>query len=293
MRKSIYIFATILLIGCGIFEKEITGNIFIVTKGGTNIKLGLIPVSITPKDKFEIKRESAINLLDDFYNKNIQEFTELKIKYINEQKIFTPLETKLNEKNNKFEEFIKTNDGRDSVHIWDHENSVYVGFGGNRNTGVEIQNNLNGMAEEINIIYNEILPVYNKMYNIREQMLSIVIKSRQLEKIRVRNFIKSLEDGSIKTKSNADGEFKSKIGRFKDYVISAYGKRSNGGEDETYDWMLEFNSNSKNQDNTILISNDSLIENIPGDENSIKKLYELRFYENLKHPRNRGKFILK
>lgn len=90
-----YIIATLLLTGCGLLEKEITGNVFIVTKGGSNIKLGLIAISVIPKDKFEIKRNNAIQSINKYYNDNIGKFSELKGRYLKEKEKFEPLEKSL------------------------------------------------------------------------------------------------------------------------------------------------------------------------------------------------------
>jgi hypothetical protein len=294
MRKSAYIFATTLLIGCGMFEKEISGNVFIVREGGGNIKLGLIPISITPKDVFEKKKERAIATLNEFYSQNIVEFTQLKSQYEKDKQLFEPLEVKHKEYDRQLKEIIKRHesiprkyqditivDFKHQVRVWDKESRPYA---------EQVLSDINKIVEENKLVAKEMQPIYEKLEKITEKLEVIKKASIKIEKARVRKFMESLADEATTLKSNADGNFKTKINKFTDYVVSAYGETTTGIHTKMYNWMVEIKSGTKIQDDLIIISNDSLIDNIPFEQNDMNKISSLRSFQIFQRPITWEKF---
>jgi hypothetical protein len=288
-----YIIATLLLTGCGLLEKEITGNVFIVTKGGSNVKLGLIAISVIPKDEFEIKRNNAIQSINKYYNDNIGKFSELKNSYLKEKEKFEPLEKKFKANQLKLVEYIKEAQGEKGISIYDSLNEVHVNLGGNRPYGNRVLSDINKIIDEINSIRNEMKPIYERAEIVSGELYEMKTISSRLKQTRVRGFIEYLAKDVVTIKSNADGDFKIKVDRYKDYFISAYGERSIGKNKETYDWLKEVKSGSKNEHDSILLSNDSLIENIPGDENIMIKISEFEFFETLDLPLTLERFEIR
>jgi hypothetical protein len=288
-----YIIATLLLTGCGLLEKEITGNVFIVTKGGSNVKLGLIAISVLPKDEVEIKRNYAIQSINKYYNDNIGKLTELKSSYLKEKEKFEPLEKKFKANQLKLVEYIKEAQGEKGISIYDSLNEVHVNLGGNRPYGNRVLSDINKIIDEINSIRNEMKPIYERAEIVSGELYEMKIISSRLKQTRVRGFIEYLAKDVVTIKSNADGDFKIKVDRYKDYFISAYGERSIGKNKETYNWLKEVKSGSKNEHDSILLSNDSLIENIPGDENIMIKISEFEFFETLDLPLTLERFEIR
>jgi hypothetical protein len=276
-----------------LLEKEIEGNVFIVTKGGSNIKLGLIAVSFIPKDEFEIKRNNAIQSINKYYNDNIGKFSDLKNSYIKEKEKFEPLEKKFKANQLRLVEYITEAQGEKGVSIYDSLNEVHVNYGGSRPYGNQVLSDINKIIDEMNSIRNEMKPIYEKSEIVSAKLYEIKIISSRLIQKRVRGFTESLAKDAITIKSNADGDFKIKLDRYKDYFLSAYGERSIGKNIESYDWLKEVKSGFKNKHDSILLSNDSLIENIPGDENIMIKISEFDFFETLDLPSALEKFELR
>jgi hypothetical protein len=276
-----------------LLEKEITGNVFIVTKGGSNVKLGLIAISVLPKDEVEIKRNYAIQSINKYYNDNIGKLTELKSSYLKEKEKFEPLEKKFKANQLKLVEYIKEAQGEKGISIYDSLNEVHVNLGGNRPYGNRVLSDINKIIDEINSIRNEMKPIYERAEIVSGELYEMKTISSRLKQTRVRGFIEYLAKDVVTIKSNADGDFKIKVDRYKDYFISAYGERSIGKNKETYDWLKEVKSGSKNEHDSILLSNDSLIENIPGDENIMIKISEFEFFETLDLPLTLERFEIR
>ena len=136
-------------------------------------------------------------------------------------------------------------------------------------------------------------PIYERAEIVSGELYEMKTISSRLKQTRVRGFIEYLAKDVVTIKSNADGDFKIKVDRYKDYFISAYGERSIGKNKETYDWLKEIKSGSKNEHDSILLSNDSLIENIPGDENIMIKISEFEFFETLDLPLTLERFEIR
>lgn len=170
---------------------------------------------------------------------------------------------------------------------------MHVNYGGSRPYGNRVLSDINKIIDEINSISNEMKPIYERAEIVSGELYEIKIISSRLQHTRVRGFIESLAKDSIAIKSNADGDFKIKVHRYKDYFISAYGERSIGQNKETYDWVKEIKSGSKNEYDSILLSNDSLIENIPGDESVVIKISEFQVFETLDLPSTLERFELR
>ena len=289
--KKAYIFATMLFIGCGIFEKEISGSVFIVTNSGENIKLGLIPVYFIPVKRFEQERITAIAEIEKFNIQNSEEFSILKRKYLNELNLFQSFELKNQENEKRLKQYI-LNQRTIGYTIWEHSGEV-IADDFNQEEVQEICSQINKQIEEINSISEKMSQINERVANVSRKLKYICNASEKLKATRLKLFFNSIQTNAIFTTSNADGNFFIKIARGNDYIVSAFGERTVGRSKEKYYWLRKLNESSKNQEISILISNDSLINNIPGDESAISILNNFTFNDGMVAPSLKNKFKLK
>lgn len=256
---------------------KLSGNIFIVTKGGPNIKLGLVNVSATPLNVFEEKRSSIIAAINNFCEKNQSKFNELIELYKVEKIKFDSLSSKLNQKKKQINDYVGRSGVHDGVSIISQDIMALSNPG--RNNAIIYRRELNLMVAEANAIISQIEPIYKRMMEIEEKIKPISREASEISINMVRQFLGSLELNSVTALSNADGNFSLKLERNIDYILTASSNRSVGNQTEVYNWIKKLNTQTTESDISILLANDSLVESIPGDSLVREKLNQFNFFE--------------
>jgi len=222
-------------------EGDLNGEIFIVTKGRQNIRLGLVEVRLIPED--EIKK---------YTSDKVSQFKK------EEEKILLKLENakkKLDEYRDAYMEAHKSKvlrevdaDFRETMNKVD----VVLDRKPARTTDDKIRDIQADTAIKINEIEKE------HLYKLAQLDYELLIKEASALSVGA-FFFNGLPDGKIKTKTDADGKFSLRMKRGQRMALAAQSNRKIMGDDEDYYWLiwvsLEGKSNKK-----IILSNDNLVE---------------------------------
>lgn len=258
----------------------VNGSVFVVTKSGQAIKLGLIPVSATPIDIFEEKRKNAISTLEKDYQESSEEFERLKNVYLQEGELFEAKNLKFSEKQKEIATIISENQKTDifikrALAISESQNYIRVYDKGAEQNAEALLIKINDLVYTANGIQEEMRPVYDRLVRTKVMLATIQFAANDRLENRVRHFLSSLQTSAVNATSNADGNFVLKLKKSTEYIMTAVGERSFFGESENYNWLNKIEIPSNETEVSVLISNTALIDEIPGDKSVVENLKKL------------------
>lgn len=288
MNKIFLIVLSVFLValaGCGLLEKEVDGSVFVVTQGGENIKLGLTPVAALTKEEFESIESANIESVNRFYDENSPVYKKAKAEYdrLYEEK-YDPIYAEFREARANYSSLVESLSSERSIGIYIYDHKIKVD-----NYFLKRDSNLiheaKNIQEKLEYERLKVDPIHKKYQDIRSEV-------RQYEKImdgiadyaknKILTYQRSLAEqayelAQIKTKTNADGEFRLILPKNKDYVLIAFADRSVGDSTEEYNWFISYAS-PQSQKYETLISNDNLASDLSPVTNN---LYEFKNTERL------------
>jgi hypothetical protein len=208
MRKYKYLILSItgiiLLLqnGCGSGQGELNGEVFIVTKGRENIKLGLVPIYLIREkeikkhiDNKNLEAQKIIEMIRPDVNKALNEWKEAAL----EHKMAT-------EQIPRWE--FSTNDAKAII-------SYRVAFD-------------KALAES---------EVKKKIMWDKEYALNM-LKIKMESTMSIQFLLEGLDIGKETTKTNADGRFSIRINRNERYAVLAQANRQTLNSKEEYCWFI-------------------------------------------------------
>lgn len=235
-------------------EGDLNGEIFIVTKGRQNIRLGLVEVRLMPEDeiiKYSSDKVSQLNKEQEKISLKLENAAKMLAEYRNayleahKSKMLNEVDADLRETKNKVD--------------------VALGRRPARTTEDEIRDIQADTAIKINDIEKE------RIYKLA-QLDYEYLKKEASALTSGAFFFNGLPDGKIKIKTDADGKFSLRMKRGQRMALAAQSNRKIMGDDENYYWLIWVSLEGKSN-KTIILSNDNLVEANPSESViPIKKL---------------------
>lgn len=221
------IFALLFLSSCK-SEAELKGDVFIVTQGAQNVKLGLVEVSAIPEDKitpFIASKKSARE-------------SELKLEYDEAKRKFDVAEQAYNQAESKFEEKKKAT-------LSDYNNAI-------EGRGFSDQNSsdLYFVQIEKDRTKRELDESSAKLNEIRGKLNSMLAPEV---------YFNGLPSGIAKATTDADGKFSIKLPSNGRFAIAARGQRKIFDKTEEYYWLVWVTMDGS-KSNNIMLTNNNLMD---------------------------------
>lgn len=221
------IFTLLLLSSCK-REAELKGNVFIVTQGAQNIKLGLVEVTAIPEDKIAPYIASK---------KSVRE-AELKLEYDEAKKQFDTAEQSYNRAESKF-------DGKKKDTLNDYRDAI-------EGRGFSDQNSsdLYFVQLEREKAKRQLDESSARLNDVREKLNSILAPEV---------YFAGLPSGIAKATTDADGKFSIKLPSNGKFAIAAHGQRRVVDSTEEYYWLTWVTMDGS-ESKSIILSNNNLME---------------------------------
>lgn len=250
--------AALVIFVAGCYPKSITvdGEIFIVTKGGMNYKLGRIEVKAVSYDKEFLYHENAVfPVFKNMIEKKLNEFKEIKSLYENASSQIEDYYVEYQELEYSYNELKSELEKKSQIYGW----SVYPNRGANHAS-------LKKQVEMLNKKHSELAAIGKKISSMESVALFHADNAEQLKKeittehaMYAPAFIETMR-ANISTKTDANGRFSLVIPSEGNYYVMARASRSVGAHDEYYQWFMPVRHNRKNIN--IAMSNDNMVDRI-------------------------------
>ncbi len=259
MKTKIAVVSTILVLiisGCNIFDNErnIEGEVFIVTRGGENITLGLVDIALIDRNDYPEAFNSALEyynhglaiLKDDLFDLS-EKLNELK-DY--EESIWEDVVAEAKTKNpdsqirrESIQDFIRFNRaGRRWMLSERRQDQGASMFNWYRNIGAKSFDKyilaLEAFIDQEDIVLKKYQEI--EEYERGERLVNYISK----------------QHSSVKT--NSQGHFSTIIDDRNDYILVAMGSRNIGDKKELYYWRIPIEK-GKDDINQLFLSNDNMI----------------------------------
>lgn len=245
-------------------QLKLNGSVFVVTKGGTNYKLGLTPVAAITKEDFERVESIAIDAVNRFildnspaYRKALAEIKPLKDKLDLLSKQHDIADGNL-DKLIKEKEFLGSKSG---IYIYNGTRNVsyYGSDSSSQALARSIRAEINSEIAKLNAIAEQFKETKDQANDAKNRMDRIANEAKN----QISTYQRSLATVALgvtqtKTKTNADGEFSLNLTRGMDFVLVAFADRSIGKSSEEYNWLIPYTTPLIQGEDTLLISNDTM-----------------------------------
>ncbi len=278
-----YLVVLIMFSSCSLFdtERQLEGEVFIVTRGGDNIPLGLTDIAVIENDYFPEALDEAFELFQsqlEIYEQRIEKCYD-RLKELNKleedhwQKVVAEGKTKTvnsfvrerdySKYNNEWmrEQMIES-DIRSAQRTLDYVNE-FIGFNKTRREWLFDQKPAAGEPSVFNI-YTGLLTSFDgfveSMQAIREQENECKRQVANIDKyLRGEDLIAYITKKHSSAKTNSQGVFSLVIDNRKDYKLVAGRARQVGNENELYFWIIPIEK-GKDDISQLFLSNDNYIE---------------------------------
>lgn len=240
-------------------ECMLKGSVFIVTKGGTNFKLGLLPIVIADPDLIQEHLKSTFEGLERVSKEYRAKFDAKNLARAEAVRALQPYLSKVGQATDAL--------SLAHTHLEKHAN-VYAAFHRVDMRYGAVEADYQASAGE----FQKALENYRQAAAELKPHLekaTIAYENAASERRLIASLIDSHMDAvfrnlpSIETlKTDADGEFQVKLPRGKAIIVAGRGQRSVGKENETYFWLNRVTLPDKDEF-TLLMSNDTLLDSIP------------------------------
>lgn len=217
---SVLFFLTILTVGCEYRQGELNGDVFIITKGGENVKLGLVTVQAIPEDKMK----------EFITKKNSESKTEIEKLQLDLNKAIIESENAEKERKSAANEI----DRRFNIKNPYSTRKQHEDF-----------------VEASEIYVKKLLIALNK-----EKEL-INLKNKQKFYKSAAFYFNGLPEAIASAKTNAEGRFTLSIQRDKRVALAAHATRQVFDNIEEYYWLIWVSLDEK-PSGKIILSNDNL-----------------------------------
>ena len=236
---------TLGLIGCKPRETTLSGQIFIVTRGSENIKLGLVEVQLIEKQsvsEFLQKKQATIDSEIASRQRDYDLARENLTKTNRSAEFMSVDETNYLAMNNSRKNLeIILNGGKEFVSIYRRN--------GLDQEATDQEKKLDETVSEIRVLCARIISVENAVVEAKARLEKTPTAEIYFENFSADSFQKSLTD--------ADGKFSLSYPRNKTYTMFAKAERLVGNTKEKYYWLLNAPSNVEKAQ--ILLSNNNLV----------------------------------
>lgn len=238
---------------------KISGSVFIVTKGGTNYKLGLVTVKALPVDEWTTHITDMFNSFVsrmETYNSSYQE----EVENSNLARITADEKLAIYEKH-KAPYYLARTKLEQYGSIFDSLDQFMPEYGVNvvaaKNALVEFRDKYNVLA----LAGADYETARVKVIQARSAALSTRQAAQQLYDTHIASIIEMAASLNV-VKTDADGRFELTLPRGMDYVLVATGSRAVGDDKEYYEWVVPINISEKQEHLNVMLSNDSLSESL-------------------------------
>lgn len=221
-KYSLLILLILLAVGCSYRPGELNGEVFIVTKAGENVKLGLVTINAIPEDKIKeyiVKKNTEAKIEIE---KLKPEFKKAKIEMENAAEESISAEK---ESSRRYMLLMKSMTRKDK-NYWDE--------------AVNISNVKSN-------IYND----KQKIYSDLQDKLNYYVSPGF--------YFKTLPDPITTAKTDSDGRFKISIQRNKRIALAAHASRQVFDHKEEYYWLVWVSPDGEPSKN-IILSNDNMTD---------------------------------
>lgn len=240
MKRTLLLLPMLLLLGCKAInpETEFKGNIFIVTQGAQNIKLGLVEVTAIPETEINAHLEKNNLYLNSEREKLNQAFQDATQKYEDAKSRYDIAESRYN-----------ASYARAKAELERMKAAV-----------IETEAAFTQVKERVQAATNEAsmdkgnLDSLSSVMNLKKTELELA--KLKLEAFPSGNlFFTALPAGCSKAISDADGNFTIKLPKKGRYALAAKSSRQVVDKKEEYYWLIWINADGSQQSPLILSNN--------------------------------------
>jgi hypothetical protein len=240
-------------------ECTLKGSVFIVTKGGTNFKLGLLHIVIADSDLIQEHLKTTFESLERVSKDYRAKFDAKNLALAEAVKALRPYLSKVGQANDALS--LARTHLEKHANVYDALYRVDMRYGAVEADYQASASEFQKALENYRVAAAELKPHLEKATAAYEDAAS----ERRLIASLIDSHMDSVFSNlpSIETlKTNADGEFQVKLPRGKTIFVAGRGQRSVGKENETYFWLNRVTLPDKDEF-TLLMSNDTLLDSIP------------------------------
>lgn len=225
----------------------VSGQVFIVTKSGESIKLGLVHVGIADNQLAEIEKKSISDMLTKNLSESKAKIDEARASYQAARDLYDKL----------LPDYTKA---QKALHDAVSAEGIYA-IGDNEVDGVDSVQaaNIVTLNRQLAAIGAKIAPLYDD-FMAKFQNLRVLVEEQQNDVQGSLDTFFSTFGGVADTKTDADGKFTLSVPEGKSYVLVAQTSRSVGDTTEKYYWIEDVDLTKANNGLTILLSNDNLVD---------------------------------
>jgi len=255
-------------------QLKLNGSVFVVTKGGTNYKLGLTPIAALTKEEFERVESLSIEMVNKFIVENSPAYQKAKAEFLSVKEKLDLLKKQYYTVRAARKSLIDSYDYGQAN--YNSSISIYEGLGEviayrDHALARSIHERLNSEASKMNTIVGKYQGIRNQINDDAKLMDTIARQANN----RILTYQRSLatlalEVAQTKTKTNADGEFSLNMSRGMDFVLIAFADRSVGDSTEDYNWFIPYATPLVQGEDTLLISNDTMASDTSPATSSLK-----------------------
>lgn len=238
----------------------IKGSVFVVTKGGTNYKLGLVGVRLADSETAKsyiskIGKTLEISAQENkaSYDKAIAEFEDANAKYEAAAQKYRQLEAGYKEAQGALEKV---------AHKWVHD-ADWV-----KKPDVPVEACSKPFADFIAVDKSraeegaKLAPLYaNAEAAYKAVLLAVRAHLDLTGEEQVRALVSGFPEDQL-TKTDADGEFSFTVDKGKTYLVAASAQRSVGKDVEQYYWVVPVTLEAGRDTATLMLSNDNMMDDL-------------------------------
>lgn len=221
------------LISCTKKEVELKGDVFIVTQGAENYKMGLVKVIAFPEETIKQYIESKKS---DDESKALIEYEKAQKELEAVEKTALELETSYRNKLNSI---------KNSANAYGRSIS-------------EIRQNLADIEN-----WDESSLTDAKLRAVKAKFKLNEASDRLKSVSSAQRYFINLPDGLASSTSDADGEFILKLPKIGKYALAAQAERKVGDKTEKYYWLVLVNADKESK--SIMLSNNNLTDSVSAD----------------------------
>lgn len=235
----------------------IKGSVFVVTKGGTNYKLGLVSVGIADESVMGdyVKRvsESLKKDLGDSvgsYKQAVVDFGKAKLALDPVADQYAIADVNYEAAERRLREIASHGSGNS----WD------LLFSQSKSYGATAMGALISFDKKRAKLGQEVLPLYNRAREASDKVQRLKEKKESLlGQYEVSMFVSNFPAQQT-TKTDADGNFSFSVTKGKTYFLVAGGQREVGNSTEKYYWVAKVSLPGQQDSASVMLSNDNLVE---------------------------------
>lgn len=215
-----------LMVACGSKEGQLNGEVFIVTKGGQNVRLGLVEVRLIPE-------------------KEIKTFVESKQAKAKEE--MEKLQPQIAEAKSAVETAERDEKEAKRIKDWRFQESLAAIAKGNYKEASDRER----VASDA---------YYKRMgETLQKRRAYYTLVQRHVYFASGKYYFEGLPGGAASARTDADGKVTLTLSKKDRYALAAHGTRNIGNTTEEYYWLLWVSLEGK-ESKRLLVSNDTLFE---------------------------------